>query len=254
MVKSLLHGLIFSLLLCSGAAALAQQRIVLASTTSTENSGLFAEILPLFTDATGIEVHVVAVGTGAALRLGRDGDADILLVHARAAEDAFVTAGYGAYRRDVMFNDFVIVGPTSDPAGIGGTEDAPEALRKIAEIRARFLSRGDDSGTHKAELRLWQEAGLDPAPHAGDWYLETGSGMGSTLNTAAVMGAYLLADRGTWLSFANRAGLAILVAGDAQLFNPYGIILVSPDRHPHLQTKLAETFIDWLTGPIGQSA
>ena len=255
MVKSLLHGLVISLLLWSGTTALAQQRhIVLASTTSTENSGLFAEILPLFTDATGIAVHVVAVGTGAALRLGRDGDADILLVHARAAEDTFVAAGYGVYRRDVMFNDFVIIGPTGDPAAVAGSRDAAAALRKIAKSSTPFLSRGDDSGTHKAERRLWQQAGVDPTPHAGDWYLETGAGMGSTLNTAAVMGAYLLADRGTWLSFANRAGLDILVAGDDRLFNPYGVILVNPARHPHLQTKLAETFIDWLTGPIGQDA
>ncbi len=252
MVKSLL--LVFSLLFSTAPALAQQQRIILASTTSTENSGLFAEILPIFTATTGIEVRVVAVGTGAALRLGRNGDADVLLVHARAAEDAFVAAGYGAYRRDVMFNDFVIIGPTADPAGIADTQDPAEALRRIAKIGGPFLSRGDDSGTHMAERRLWQLAGLDPTPHAGDWYLETGSGMGATLNTAAVMGAYLLADRGTWLSFANRGGLDILVAGDNRLFNPYGVILVNPARQPHLQTKLAETFIDWLTGPAGQSA
>lgn len=255
MVRSLVFWLALSLLIWPAPAPAQQsQHITLASTTSTENSGLLAAILPKFTAATGIPVRVVAVGTGAALRLGRSGDADVLLVHARAAEDQFVADGHGAYRRDVMFNDFLLAGPTSDPAGIAGANDPASALRKIAANGGPFLSRGDDSGTHKAELRLWRQAGIDPTAHAGDWYLETGAGMGSTLNTATVMGAYLLVDRGTWLSFANRAELEILVAGDPSLFNPYGVILVDPKHHPHVRAGLAQIFVDWLTGPAGQRA
>ncbi len=255
MVRAFIRWLALGLLISPVTASLAQpQHIILASTTSTENSGLLSDILPQFTAATGIPIHVVAVGTGAALRLGRNGDADVLLVHARAAEDRFVAAGYGSYRRDVMFNDFVIAGPGSDPAAIAAAQDATDALRRIAGSRARFLSRGDDSGTHQAELNLWRQAGIDPADHAGNWYLETGAGMGSTLNTAADMGAYLLVDRGTWLAFANRADLKVLVAGDSRLFNPYGVILVNPKRHPRMRADLAETFVDWLTGPAGQRA
>jgi tungstate transport system substrate-binding protein len=228
--------------------------ITLASTTSTANSGLFDDILPQFTAATGIEVRVVAVGTGAALRIGEAGDADVLLVHARAAEDAFVADGFGAFRRDVMHNDFVLVGPRTDPAGIAGSADAVAALKKIAAARVPFLSRGDDSGTHKAELRLWRAAGIDPQAASGGWYRETGAGMGATLNTAANMDAYALTDRGTWLSFNNRAGLAIAFEGDPRLFNPYGVILVNPARHPHIRRAAAMRFIDWLTGPHGQKA
>ena len=222
--------------------------ITLASTTSTANSGLFDSILPRFTASSGIAVRVVAVGTGAALKLGERGDVDVVLVHDRDAEDRFVAAGFGTARRDVMYNDFLIVGPTADLAAIGDMTNAPEALRRIATARAPFVSRGDDSGTHKAELRLWD------APQSGDWYREAGAGMGATLNTARAMAAYTLADRGTWLSFANRGDLVALVEGDARLFNPYGVILVNPARHPHIKAADAVAFIDWLTGPQGQTA
>lgn len=234
--------------------AQAQGPITLASTTSTENSGLLGDILPRFTAETGIPVRVVAVGTGAALNLGRQGDADVLLVHARADEDAFVAAGHAAYRRDVMFNDFVIVGPRDDPAGIAGTGDAPAALARIAERQSVFVSRADDSGTHKAEQRLWAQTNVDPGLASGGWYKESGSGMGATLNTAAGLNAYTLTDRGTWLSFSNRGNLDILVEGDPPLFNPYGVLLVNPARHPHIHTDAAEKLIDWLTGPRGQAA
>ncbi len=228
--------------------------LTLASTTSTENSGLLGEILPRFTEDTGIPVRVVAVGTGAALNLGRQGDADVLLVHSRPDEDAFVEAGYGTYRRDVMFNDFVIVGPRDDPAGIRGMTAAPAALARIAATGADFVSRGDDSGTHKAELRLWGMSGTDPASSSGGWYKESGSGMGATLNIASGLGAYTLTDRGTWLSFRNRSGHEILLEGDPPLFNPYGALLVSPERHPHIRAREAEMLIEWLTGPRGQAA
>ena len=252
----------FFSLVCAAIAILAtvlpgtaQDRyITLASTTSTDNSGLFADILPKFEAETGIAVRVVAVGTGAALRIGRAGDADVLLVHARAAEDAFVAGGYGAFRRDVMHNDFVIVGPDGDPAGLHRAVDAAAALRAVAASGLPFLSRGDDSGTHKAELRLWQAASIEPKRSSGQWYRETGAGMGATLNTAANMEAYALTDRGTWLSFNNRAGLAIVFEGDARLSNPYGVILVNPERHPHVKKADALRFIDWLTGPAGQKA
>ena len=235
--------------------AVAQDRfITLASTTSTDNSGLFADILPKFESATGIAVRVVAVGTGAAIRIGEAGDADVLLVHARAAEDRFVANGYGAFRRDVMHNDFVVVGPHADPAHVAGSRDTALAMQAIAAAGVPFLSRGDDSGTHKAELRLWQAAGIDPKGASGTWYRETGAGMGATLNTAANMDAYTLTDRGTWLSFNNRAGLKIIAEGDPRLFNPYGVILVNPARHPHVKQADAMRFIDWLTGADGQAA
>ncbi len=266
-----------ALILLLGAAgalrdAPGQERfITLASTTSTANSGLFDSILPLFTARSGIAVRVVAVGTGAALKLAERGDVDLVLVHARAAEERFVEAGFGVARRDVMYNDFVIVGPASDPAAIGGMKDAAAALRRIAASRAPFVSRGDDSGTHQAELRLWDavggaplrgdaggaslSGGSDGTPlWGGDWYRQAGAGMGTTLNTARAMAAYTLADRGTWLSFANRGGLVPLVEGDARLFNPYGVILVNPARHPHVKAADAIAFIDWLTGPEGQAA
>jgi tungstate transport system substrate-binding protein len=228
--------------------------VTLASTTSTENSGLLGDILPRFTKETGIPVRVVAVGTGAALNLGRQGDADVLLVHARADEDAFVADGHGSYRRDVMFNDFVIVGPREDPAGIAGVGDAAAALSRIAARKAVFISRGDDSGTHKAERRLWSRTDADPDAFSGGWYKESGSGMGATLNTAVGLGAYTLTDRGTWLSFRNRGNLDILVEGDPPLFNPYGVLLVNPARHPHVHKAAAQALIDWLTGPRGQAA
>jgi tungstate transport system substrate-binding protein len=236
------------------APALAQERsITLASTTSTEQSGLFAWLLPKFKEASGIEVKVVAVGTGQALEIGRKGDADALLVHDRAGEDRFVAEGHGLDRRDVMHNDFVIVGPASDPAGIKGGKDAQAALAKIAAAKAPFASRGDDSGTHRMELRLWKAAGTE-VKGAGDWYRELGQGMGPTLNTAAGMNAYTLTDRATWANFKNRQDLAVLVEGDPKLFNPYGSILVNPAKHPAVKADLARSWHEWLTGKEGQAA
>ncbi len=230
-----------------------QPFIVLASTTSTENSGLFDFILPRFTEQTGIQVRVVAVGTGQAIRLAGNGDADVLLVHHRPSEDAFVAQGLGVKRYSVMHNDFVLVGPAADPAGISGGADVLQAMKAIAESGAPFASRGDDSGTHKKELGLWAEAGVDPAAASGDWYRETGSGMGATLNTASAMNAYALSDRATWASFGNKGDLKILLEGDARLFNPYGVILVNPERFPHTRATEGQTFIDWLVSPAGQA-
>ena len=249
-------GLTLALIVAAAAPpALAAERfITLSSTTSTENSGLFAYLLPMFTAKTGIEVRVVAVGTGAALKIGERGDSDVVLVHARAAEDAFIAQGFGVERRDVMYNDFIIVGPASDPAGIRGSRDASAALAAIAKAAAPFASRGDNSGTHKAELRLWTAAGIDPRPGSGKWYFELGSGMGATLNIAAAKGAYSLSDRGTWIAFRNRRNLVVAVEGDARLFNPYGVMLVNPARHPHVKRAEAMAFIDWLTGTEGQAA
>lgn len=234
-------------------ARAADRTILLASTTSTENSGLFAHILPVFEKATGIGVKVVAVGTGQAIEIARRGDVDLLLVHHRPSEEAFVAAGFGVDRREVMENDFVLVGPVADPAGARG-QDAVAALVKIAASRAPFVSRGDESGTHQLERELWRAAGIDPAAAEGGWYREAGSGMGATLNMAAGMAAYTLADRGTWASFANRRDLAILVEGDPRLANPYAVILVNPARHPHVKAAEARAFLDWLTGPAGQQA
>ena len=228
--------------------------ITLASTTSTENSGLFAHLLPVFTAETGIEVRVVAVGTGQAIRLAERGDADVLLVHHRRSEERFVAEGHGVGRRDVMYNDFVILGPKGDPAGIAGSPDAAAALSAIAADKAVFVSRGDDSGTHKRERELWAKAGVDAAAASGTWYRETGSGMGATLNTAAALGAHALSDRATWTAFRNKAELAILVEGDERLLNPYGVILVNPEKHPHVKAAEGRAFIDWLTGPEGQAA
>jgi tungstate transport system substrate-binding protein len=251
------RGLIAALIaLASLAAPLAAQEksIVLASTTSTEQSGLFGHILPQFTKKTGIGVKVVALGTGQALDVGRRGDADVVFVHDRAAEDKFVAEGSGVDRRDVMVNDFVLVGPKSDPAKVAGTKDIAAALQRIAAAQAPFVSRGDKSGTHAAELRYFKAAGVDPTTGKGGWYRETGSGMGPALNTASSMNAYILSDRGTWLSFKNRGELGIVVEGDRRLFNPYGVILVNPAKHPHVKQAEGRAFMDWLVSAEGQAA
>jgi tungstate transport system substrate-binding protein len=223
--------------------------ITLASTTSTEQSGLFRHVVPPFTERTGIHVRVIAVGTGQAFTIGRRGDADALLVHHREAEEAFVADGFGTERRDVMYNDFILIGPRSDPAEVAGAATIAEALTRIFESRLPFTSRGDDSGTHRKELELWQTAGLSPR---GRWYRELGSSMGSTLNTAAAMNAYVLADRGTWLSFRNRQELEVLFDGDPLLFNGYGSIPLSPDRFPWVKADLAWQWHEWITSPEGQ--
>jgi tungstate transport system substrate-binding protein len=254
--RSVLIGasLVAGLGLTFGPAAAQDQFITVASTTSTENSGLFGELLPKFREQTGIEVRVVAVGTGQAIKLAENGDADVLFVHHEDSEEQFVAEGFGLERHEVMYNDYVIVGPGSDPAGVKGSKDVVDALRKIAAAEAPFASRGDDSGTHKAELALWGEAGIDTAGASGSWYRETGSGMGPTLNTAAGMDAYGLTDRGTWLSFENRQNLEIVVEGDPRLFNQYGIILVDPEKHPHVKAELGQEFIDWVISDEGQQA
>ena len=236
------------------AGAVEAEFITVQSTTSTQNSGLLDAILPAFTQASGIEVRVIAVGTGQAIRNAINGDGDVLLVHARAAEEAFVTEGWGVQRFDVMYNDFVIVGPRMDPAGIAGGRDVVAAFEAIASQAHPFASRGDDSGTHKAELTHWASAGIDVAAVSGRWYRETGSGMGATLNTAIGMMAYAMTDRATWVAFGNKADHAVLVEGDARLFNPYGVILVNPGRHPHVKAEAGQAFIDWLTGAEGQAA
>ena len=241
-------------LLASAAMAAAQERsITVASTTSTEQSGLFGHLLPAFTGRTGIQVRVVALGTGQALDVGRRGDADVAFVHDAAAEERFVREGFGVERREVMYNDFVIVGPKGDPAGAAGT-DALEGLRRIGAAKAPFISRGDRSGTHAAELRYWRDAGIDIGTVKGDWYKEIGQGMGPALNAASASNAYVLTDRGTWLSFRNRGDLAILVAGDKRLFNQYGVMLVNPAKHPHVKAAEGQAFIDWLVSPEGQGA
>jgi tungstate transport system substrate-binding protein len=252
--RSVLIGasLVAGLGLTFGPAAAQDQFITVASTTSTENSGLFGELLPKFREQTGIEVRVVAVGTGQAIKLAENGDADVLFVHHEDSEEQFVAEGFGLERHEVMYNDYVIVGPGSDPAGVKGSKDVVDALRKIAAAEAPFASRGDDSGTHKAELALWGEAGIDTAGASGSWYRETGSGMGPTLNTAAGMDAYGLTDRGTWLSFENRQNLEVVVEGDPRLFNQYGIILVNPEKYPHVKAELGQKFIDWVISDEGQ--
>ena len=226
--------------------------ITVASTTSTQNSGLFKVLLPAFKKQSGIDVRVVAVGTGQAIRLARNGDADVLFVHHKPSEEKFVAEGFGVERRDVMYNDFVIVGPKLDPAGIRGLKDALQAFQKIADSKSIFASRGDDSGTNKKERGLWKAAEINVASASGTWYRETGSGMGATLNTAASMEAYSLSDRGTWLSFKNRQGLDILAFGDKKLFNPYGVILVNKAKHPHTKSVQGQAFIDWLVSAEGQ--
>lgn len=235
--------------------ALAQDKfIVVASTTSTEQSGLFGHILPAFTRKTGIQVRVVAQGTGQALKTAEQGNADVVFVHDPIAEQKFVEAGWGVDRRLVMYNDFVIVGPKSDPARVAGTRDVLAAYRKIAAAKAPFASRGDSSGTHAAELRLWKEADIDVKAAGAGWYRETGSGMGPTLNTASGMNAYAFTDRGTWLSFKNRGDLIVAVQGDIKLFNQYGVMLVNPAKHAHVKVPEGKTFIDWITSREGQDA
>jgi tungstate transport system substrate-binding protein len=228
--------------------------ITVASTTSTENSGLFQFLLPLFQRDTGIAVRVVAVGTGQAIELAQRGDADVLFVHHQPSEEKFVADGFGVARFEVMYNDFVVVGPRADPARVQGMTDVVAALAQVAATHAPFVSRGDDSGTHKLEISLWKAAGVDIAAASGTWYREAGAGMGATLNTASGLEAYTLTDRGTWLSFANRGTLTILIEGDRRLFNQYGVILVSPTKHPHVKAADGQRFIDWLLSDHGQQA
>jgi tungstate transport system substrate-binding protein len=245
--------LLAAALVAVAASAMAQEKsIVVASTTSTEDSGLFGHILPIFKAKTGIDVKVVAQGTGQALDTGRRGDADVVFVHAKPAEEAFIAEGAGVRRFPVMYNDFVLIGPRSDPAGVQGTKDIVAALKAIKDKAAPFVSRGDRSGTHQAELRLWQIAGIDIARDKGPWYRDIGQGMGAALNTASAMNAYVLSDRGTWISFKNRGELVIAVEGDNRLFNQYGVILVNPAKHPHVKQELGQAFIDWLISPEGQ--
>jgi tungstate transport system substrate-binding protein len=236
----------------TGAACAQQKSIVVASTTSTQDSGLFGYLLPIFKGRTGIDVKVVAQGTGQALDTARRGDADVVLVHAKAAEEKFVAEGFGVKRFAVMYNDFVLIGPASDPAGIRGTRDIAAALGRIKDRQVPFVSRGDRSGTHQAELTLWAVAGVDVAKQKAAWYREIGQGMGAALNTAGAMNAYTLSDRGTWIAFRNRGGLDIAVEGDRRLFNQYGVMLVNPARHPAVKAALGQQFVDWLVSPDGQ--
>ena len=245
---------VFLLLLGSASAVAQEPFITVASTTSTEESGLFGYLLPSFTKETGIEVRVVAVGTGQALKIGEQGDCDVVFVHDRPAELAFVEQGFGIDRHEVMYNDFILVGSKADPAHVDGSKDIVASLRKIADAKSPFVARGDDSGTSKAEMRLWKEAGIDPKTVRGGWYRDTGSGMGQTLNTAAAMDGYTLSDRGTWLSFRNKQNLTIVVEGDRRLFNQYGVMLVNPAKYPHVKKDLGLKFIDWLTSATGQRA
>jgi tungstate transport system substrate-binding protein len=250
------RGLGFLLVACSmllaPLASAENPFIVVASTTSTEQSGLFSHLLPAFTKDTGIDVRVVAVGTGQALDIGRRGDADVVFVHDKAAELKWLAEGNGVARYPVMYNDFVLIGPKSDPAHVAGGKDIAVAFRKIVAAKPPFVSRADKSGTYSAELRLWKDAGIDIAKNKGPWYRETGSGMGPALNTAAAMNAYILSDRGTWQNFHNRGDLRIVVQGDKRLFNQYGVMLVNPARHPNVKKDLGQKFIDWLVSPRGQ--
>ena len=241
------------LLIWQSSAVIANKQIIIQSTTSTANSGLLEAILPAFENTTGIKVRVVAVGTGQALKNAANGDADVLLVHSKEQEEAFVSAGWGLQRLDVMYNDLVLIGPESDPAGVARLKNVTEALLRIRENEAIFISRADNSGTHMAELRLWAEIKVEQSKFSGSWYREIGSGMGTTLNMAGAMDAYTLSDRATWLSFGNKQNLRILVEGDSRLFNQYGVIAVNPDRHPTVNQEGARLFINWLTGDNGQS-
>jgi len=243
-----------ALTLTVGTAQADKPYITVASTTSTANSGLFDDILPQFTQSSGVDVRVVAVGTGKAIRLAKNGDADVLFVHHKPSEEAFVNQGFGIKRYSVMVNDFVLVGPKNDPAGVAGQNDIAKAVTMIAKGKKPFVSRGDDSGTHKREKSLWKAANIDPVKDSGTWYRETGSGMGATLNTAAAMGAYAIADRGTWLSFKNKESLMVVSEGDSRLMNPYGVILVNSAKHPHVKTAEGQKFIDWLVSKDGQAA
>ena len=252
--RALLAAVAASVSLAAVTAAAQEKFITVASTTSTEQSGLFKHILPEFAKKTGVQVRVVALGTGQALDVGRRGDADVVFVHDKPAEEKFVAEGSGVERKEVMYNDFVLIGPKSDPAKIAGGKDIVAALKQVKAAQAPFVSRGDKSGTHAAELRYWKDAGIDIAADKGPWYKETGSGMGPALNTASSMNAYVLADRGTWLSFKNRGELAILVEGDPRLFNQYGVILVNPAKYPHVKKAEGQAFIDWLVSSEGQQS
>ncbi|MGI9481037.1 MAG: substrate-binding domain-containing protein [Hyphomicrobiales bacterium] len=255
MLRRTLLGLGLAAVIFAAAPAHSNDKSILVqSTTSTKNSGLYRHLLPLFKEETGITIHVVAVGTGQAIKNAQNCDGDVLLAHAKPSEEEFVAAGYGVERKDVMYNDFIIVGPPADPAAIAGGADAVAALTKIAQKKAIFTSRGDNSGTHKKETALWKSTGLDPLPASGTWYRETGSGMGATLNVAVGMDAYVLTDRATWISFKNRQDFKIMVEGDKALFNQYGVILVNGEKCPNVKQKLGQTFIDWLTSERGQKA
>jgi tungstate transport system substrate-binding protein len=247
----LVHA-VLSLVTCAGVTSAQSNAIVVASTTSTEQSGLFAHILPVFKKASDIDVKVVALGTGQALDVGRRGDADVVLVHDQTAEEKFVADGFGVKRFTVMYNDFVLIGPSNDPAKAAG-KDIVNGLKAVYNAKSAFVSRGDKSGTHAAELRFWKLAGLDPATEKAHWYRDTGSGMGPALNTAAAMNAYILADRGTWLAFKNRQGLKIVVEADSKLFNQYGVMLVNPAKHAHVNAAAGKKFIDWLVSAEGQA-
>ena len=253
--RRLLLSSMLALTCLAGAPGYAQEKfITVASTTSTEQSGLFGHLLPVYAKKAGVQVRVVALGTGQALDVARRGDADVVFVHDKPAEEKFVAEGFGVERREVMYNDFVLIGPKSDPAKVAGGKDIVAAFRKIQAAQAAFVSRGDRSGTHAAELRLWSMAGIDPQSGKGSWYRETGSGMGPALNTASAMNAYILADRGTWIAFKNRGELAIAVEGDKRLFNQYGVMLVNPARHAHVKAELGRRFINWLVSAEGQKA
>ena len=241
-------------MILAGAASAQDTSIIVQSTTSTPNSGLYDYLLPLFQEETGIQVNVVAVGTGQAIKNAENCDGDVLLVHAKASEEKFVANGFGTERTDLMYNDFVVVGPASDPAGVAGMTDVQAALTQIAEEGAMFASRGDDSGTHKKELSLWESTDVDPTAASGEWYRETGSGMGATLNTGIGMGAYVLTDRATWISFGNKQDYQISVQGDDDLFNQYGVIPVSPEKCPNVNADAARTFADWVVSVEGQEA
>ena len=241
-------------LLIPALASAQDNSIVVASTTSTEDSGLFRHILPLFKAKTGIDVKIVAQGTGQALDTARRGDADVVFVHAKSAEEAFLAEGVGVKRYPVMYNDFVLIGPKKDPAGVAGTKDIVAALKALRDKQITFVSRGDRSGTHLAELTLWKAAGIEVGPNAGAWYKAIGQGMGAALNTAVALDAYVLSDRGTWLAFGNKADLVIAVQGDKRLFNQYGVMLVNPKKHPTVKASAGQRFIDWLVSPEGQRA
>jgi tungstate transport system substrate-binding protein len=253
-IRHAVFGAIFALLAVASPALAQDKSIVVASTTSTQDSGLFGHILPMFKAKTGIDVRVVAQGTGQALDTARRGDADVVFVHAKAQEEKFVAEGFGVKRFDVMYNDFILIGPKADPAKIKGGKDVVAALEAISESGSPFVSRGDKSGTHAAELALWKVAGLDPGGTKPAWYREIGQGMGAALNTSNAMGAYMLSDRGTWISFKNKGDLEIVVEGDKRLFNQYGVMLVNPEKHPSVKKDLGQAFVDWVVSPEGQNA